>query len=85
MFKQGYPDFELFVYKIGTISAKIEVDGLTGKNTDFTLANQAMKDLTVDPNWKKPDGYTWHHHQNCKTMILVPTDIWECTAYRWRL
>ncbi|MDN8588362.1 hypothetical protein B2I21_27205 [Chryseobacterium mucoviscidosis] len=24
---------------------------------------------------KPPDGYTWHHHEDGKTMILVNEDI----------
>ncbi|UPK42415.1 HNH endonuclease [Paenibacillus pabuli] len=24
---------------------------------------------------KTPDGYTWHHHQDGKTMVLVQKDI----------
>lgn len=51
--------------------AKAEVDiELTGNRAhDFKLANKAAG---FD---KTPEGYTWHHHENAKTMQLVPTDI----------
>ncbi|HEU4323597.1 MAG TPA: HNH endonuclease [Roseiflexaceae bacterium] len=59
---QGYPDF--------TPYAKIQVRiKMTGKNTDFNLANKAAN------LEETPDGYVWHHHQDRTTMQLVPKDI----------
>ncbi|MGH3738913.1 MAG: HNH endonuclease [Micromonosporaceae bacterium] len=37
--------------------------------TDFTEANR-QADLP-----ETPDGYTWHHHQDTRTMQLVPEDM----------
>jgi hypothetical protein len=32
--------------------------------------------------WKKePRGYTWHHHQNGKTLMLVPTDLHDAVKH----
>lgn len=30
---------------------------------------------------KTPEGYTWHHHQDEKTMQLVPADIHRKTGH----
>jgi len=61
-FKDGYPDFSPFATK------RVEID-MTGKNSDFGLANEAagLKET--------PPGMTWHHHQDGVTMELVPSNI----------
>lgn len=61
-FKDGYPDFEPFAKK------KVEID-MTGDPSDFTKANQAAGYKTT------PEGMTWHHSEDGKTMLLVPSDI----------
>jgi|GEM_PF-1300477 len=60
----GFPDFSPYAKK------SVEVDGLIGDEyEDFKLANQnAGYDNT-------PSGYTWHHHQDGKTMQLMPSDL----------
>lgn len=61
--KQGFPDFSKFSLKDVNIT-------LTGNRTkDFALANKKAGFKTT------PKGYTWHHHENGKTMQLVPTKI----------
>lgn len=60
---EGYPDFS--PYSI----AEVKPDGLTGEASDFTKANEAAG-LP-----EKPEGYTWHHHQDGKTLLLIPTDL----------
>jgi hypothetical protein len=44
---------------------------MKGDATDFTRANKAAGFR------KTPPGYTWHHVEDGKTMLLVPTDIHE--------
>jgi hypothetical protein len=60
----GYPDFSPHEIK------HVEISPMTGKGTgDFTRANrQAGYSAT-------PDGFTWHHVQDGKTMQLIPTKI----------
>jgi RHS repeat-associated protein len=61
--EQGFPNFSAY----SKSSVQISV---TGKhNIDFQRANQAAGYS------KTPDGYTWHHHQDGKTMQLVPKDL----------
>ncbi|MBK9260297.1 MAG: HNH endonuclease [Polyangiaceae bacterium] len=64
--KHGYPDFA--PYRHPTVKdVKIE---FTGKyDPDFAAANAAagLK--------RTPDGYTWHHHQDGRTMQLIKQEI----------
>jgi hypothetical protein len=59
----GFPNFSPYAVKT------VKVEGLTGKKSDFALANEAagLKET--------PTGYTWHHHQDTRTMQLVPYDL----------
>ncbi len=52
-------------------SEYVEVNvGLSGNYCeDSKLINQRSG------NSETPEGYVWHHHENCKTMQLVPKDI----------
>lgn len=69
VFKQGYPDFEPFAYVRDGKPVELHDISLTGKSSDIEKANAEYRKLTgMDP----PEGYTWHHHQDCKTLILVP-------------
>ncbi|MEK9150014.1 MAG: HNH endonuclease, partial [Candidatus Desantisbacteria bacterium] len=84
-YKNGHPDFSEYVYEHNGTLAKVEIDmqgyvGTISKNDnvyevtpDFNAANEAMR--KIDPNWKKPKNYTWHHNEDGVTMELVPTAI----------
>ncbi|GHC80715.1 hypothetical protein GCM10007320_22590 [Pseudorhodoferax aquiterrae] len=62
-FKDGFPVFDGVAIKSVNIKQ-------TGVNvTDFALANKAAGLAET------PKGYTWHHHQNEKTMQLIPSEI----------
>ena len=66
--KFGYPDFSKYS------KLNIQTSKLTGKhNFDVRLIEKIAKQK--NPNWKKQKGYTWHHHQDAKTMQYVPTDL----------
>jgi len=67
--KNGYPDFS----KVATHTVKIKQKG--SYTTDFTKANQKAGVKSTPP------GYTWHHHQDGKTMQLVPTAIHRQTGH----
>jgi hypothetical protein len=60
---QGFPDFTPY----SEINVTIEVTGVP--RTDFARANAAAG-LT-----ETPAGYTWHHHQDGRTMQLVPSTL----------
>lgn len=90
-FKNGYPDFSPFVEKHNGVPVKVEIPmqgyiqktSKSGKlykmSPDFKAANDAMKRL--DPKWKQPENTTWHHVEDGKTMILVPTDVHKNTPH----
>jgi hypothetical protein len=64
--RAGFPVFTPYAKE------RVVVDGLTGNMAnDNKLANRAAGINGVDP----PDGYTWHHLEDGKTMELVPTDL----------
>lgn len=66
----GYPDFAQYA------KTKISSDKLSGNRVnDAKLANrEAGYDRT-------PEGYVWHHHQDCKTILLVPLDLHEAVRH----
>jgi hypothetical protein len=60
---EGYPDFSPYAAK----SVEINMQG--NHTSDIENANSAANLAET------PDGYTWHHHQNCRTMQLLPSDL----------
>ena len=69
MNKSGFPVFDK--YSI----ARVVVDNLTGKGKDISLANKMFYG-----SGGKLGGYTWHHLEDGRTLILIPTELHE--AYR---
>ena len=57
--------------------ARVEIDNLRGDGSqfDFNRADEEFRNAIGDPDWEQPDGWSWHHHENCTTMILIPTVI----------
>ncbi len=71
-YKEGLPDFTPFMkHTSGVKSVQIDVTGIDRK--DFKAANIAAG----HPEWGDvpPKGWTWHHHEDAKTMQLVPREI----------
>jgi hypothetical protein len=63
--EDGFPDFSPYA----EARARIEPHFEGNQKSDFVEANrQAGFERT-------PDGYTWHHHQDTQTLLLVPRDI----------
>lgn len=61
--KQAYIDFGPYIIK------EVKLKKFVNRRSDNKKANE----LAGFP--KTPDGMTWHHHQDGKTMQLVPTDL----------
>jgi hypothetical protein len=77
-FKNGYPDFSDW-----SLDGFI-IEGLTGNNTaDFALVYKKMVDSPKYgfktqqevKSWLSDNGITLHHHQDGKTIQLIPTDL----------
>ena len=66
--KDGYPDFKPYS------KGEVPID-MKGNGADFSKADQAYRQQIGDPNWQRPKDYTWHHHQDGRTMQLVPAKI----------
>ena len=65
----GFPDFSPYAI------ARPEIKFTGDYDLDFKAAN-AKAGLT-----ETPKGYTWHHHQDGKTMQLVPTDLHQAVRH----
>lgn len=67
----GFPNFSPFAIKRVTI----QMHGnrlYRVPDGDFGNANEKAG---YERNGGEPAGYTWHHHQDRKTMLLIPTEI----------
>lgn len=67
----GFPDFGPYAVRTATFDPQYQ--GNT--TTDFTIANR----LAGLPD--TPDDYTWHHHQDTRTMQLVPEEIHDAVRH----
>ncbi|WP_232379957.1 HNH endonuclease [Polyangium fumosum] len=68
---EGYPDFKA----AGVVKKEVKIAQTGKRPKDEKLANDAAGiDVT-------PKDHTWHHHQDGKTMQLVPTDIHKATGH----
>lgn len=65
----GFPDFS------GVATKSVDITLTGNRAADFRAANTAAG---LD---RTPAGYTWHHHQNGRTMQLVPTDVHRKTGH----
>ncbi|MFB1050041.1 HNH endonuclease [Paraliobacillus sp. JSM ZJ581] len=78
-YPNGYPNFTPFMHP-NVKPVKIGVHSPKNNPKDFENANKAAR-LTKDTDpriidiRRPPDGYTWHHHEDGKTMMLVDEDI----------
>jgi hypothetical protein len=62
--EKGFPDLKPYTKK------EVQVEGLTGdRESDEKKASK------IAGYKKRPEGYTWHHHQDGETMQLVPQDL----------
>jgi hypothetical protein len=76
-YSEGFPDFRSSIppslHPAG--GGQVEIP-MTGANSDFTAARNAMREKLDDPSWPggrglAPEGYTWHHTEDGVTMQLV--------------
>ncbi|WP_181352957.1 MULTISPECIES: DUF4244 domain-containing protein [Laceyella] len=78
-YPDGYPDFSKYIHpKVKPV--KIKFSNPEDRQKDFREANaKAGLDKNSDPpvpaSHRPPKGYTWHHHQDGTTMMLVEYSI----------
>ncbi len=71
--EDGHPDFRPYAVK------EVQVKGLEGNSKrDFTRADEAAG---ITKEYRSANRLVWHHHQDCKTMQLVPQDIHEAVRH----
>jgi hypothetical protein len=63
---QGFPDFSRYSIR----RVKITMTG--DHQADSKLADKVAGFIGTN---RRPEGYTWHHHYDCETMELIPTDL----------
>lgn len=77
--ESGFPDFSAYADAAAEKFGKpttVEVKGINGDyKHDFKLAN---KEAGFE---KTPEGYTWHHVEDCRTMQLVPKGVHRATGH----
>lgn len=61
--ESGYPDFSPYTLQ------EVQIDMKGNHTSDYKQANEAAG------LEETPEGYTWHHHQDGKTMQLLPSDL----------
>jgi hypothetical protein len=68
---EGYPDFKA----AGVVKKEVKIIQTGDRREDIKRANKAA-------NFKATlKDHTWHHHQDGKTMQLVPLDIHGATGH----
>ncbi|MBK9260027.1 MAG: HNH endonuclease [Polyangiaceae bacterium] len=67
----GYPDFRA----AGLVKKEVKIKNMKGTKADNTEANRMAKYAET------PEGFVWHHHQDCTTMQLVPEWIHRATGH----
>jgi filamentous hemagglutinin len=55
--------------------AEVDIKYTGNRNKDYKLANEAAG-IKV-----KPGDYSWHHHENGRTMQLVPRDLHQAVRH----
>ncbi|MFN3178527.1 MAG: HNH endonuclease, partial [Phaeodactylibacter xiamenensis] len=83
----GFPDFSPFVERFtnpingNLIEAVVDIGSFEGSHqSDYNAANTILRSIVGDDNLNFPAtisgiNYTWHHHQDGKTMMLVPSGL----------
>ncbi len=85
-YPDGYPDFSKYMHP--TVKpVKIKIKNPENRSADNTSANrEAGLDKNSNPAVPRsdspPKGYTWHHHEDGKTMILVERGIHRKFTHR---
>ncbi|MEM8923239.1 MAG: HNH endonuclease [Actinomycetota bacterium] len=79
---QGYPDFSEYAVAIYKMQPGQMRDKRTGPNGNFAMANGWLKSVKTDWTPSQWSGVlTWHEHESCLQMLLVPTDIHDAVRH----
>ena len=78
-YKNGFPDFSPY-YHPTVKPVEIKFANPVNRGEDFKNANLKARlnknsNPPVPSSNRPPDGYTWHHHEDGKTMVLVEKKV----------
>lgn len=80
--KAGYPDFSSVAYTRGGKPVIFDLtkftNGAVDRNADI---NKAKKLFATQYGYASPEGYTWHHIENSRKIMLVRTDVHALIAH----
>jgi hypothetical protein len=68
----GHPDFSRYSIR------KVQIKMSGNNEIDKKLADRVAGFIGSN---KRPEGYMWHHHEDGKTMLLVPKDLHEVVRH----
>ena len=73
--KEGFPDFSKVAYQKNSKAVELDLshfDPNLGRQADINKANKIFR---AKYGHEVPKGYTWHHIENSRKLVLVPTDF----------
>ena len=75
VYKNGYPDFTPYAAGEVNIAKMSTHRGRNFEAADIEFGKQAGMTRAEVAEWRLKHNYTWHEHENLKTMQLVPTQL----------
>ena len=79
--RNGQPDLSHWIVEHNGVKLDADIGALKGtRGGDFDAADDWVRQATGDPDWEKPAGFTWHHHEDGR-LILVPTPLHEAVKH----
>jgi hypothetical protein len=73
--KQGHPDFEPHALELPNGGKRVQIEYTGNRSADFKAANKAAG-LAETPRY-----HTWHHLEDGKSMMLVPTKLHDAVKH----
>lgn len=75
-FRHGYPNFSTATGPAGPPMTKgrVQIEQIGDHYEDYKAADAKMRQI-YGKEWKRPEGYTWHHGEDSATMTLVRSDL----------
>lgn len=80
-FFSGYPDFSPWAVFV------CRFDHVAGTPADFARADAILQrawdlpNVTAARRWRREYAYTWHHHEDARTLLLVPRAVHAGVAH----
>lgn len=72
--RRGFPIFDNFAV------ADVKITQTGKRSVDNALADKAAR-KQYGSDWTRPPKHTWHHHQDGKRMLLVPTALHDLVRH----